>query len=92
MFATTHLNNGSVVYKYSLFMTVNYSKMKSGIAEIGELVYETIFRAPSFKNVHDELLDNVVPAIEGSDKKRVLVMGIGPSGNPSYLPGLYLCP
>ena len=82
VFATTHLNNSSVVYKYSLFMTVNYSKMKSGIAELGELVYETIFRAPSFKNVHDELLDNVIPAIKKSDKKRVLVMGIGPSGSP----------
>ncbi|MBW2981518.1 class I SAM-dependent methyltransferase [Candidatus Woesearchaeota archaeon] len=56
--------------------------MKSGIAELGELVYETIFRAPSFKNVHDELLDNVLPAVKGSDKKRVLVMGIGPSGSP----------
>jgi SAM-dependent methyltransferase len=79
---TTHLNNGSVVYKYSLFINANYPKMKSGIAELGELVYETIFSAPSFKNVHDELLDNVIPAIKGSTPRRVLVMGIGPSGSP----------
>jgi SAM-dependent methyltransferase len=56
--------------------------MKSGIAELGEQVYEAIFSAPSFKNVHDELLDNILPAIKKSDKKRVLVMGIGPSGSP----------
>ena len=57
---------------------------KQEIAELGEAVYNTIFSIPSFANVHTELLANILPAVENSSLKRLLVMGIGPSGLPYY--------
>ena len=55
------------------------------IAEAGELIYNIIFSAPSLSNVYDELLLTVTDNIFFSEKKRMLVMGTGPSGSPYHL-------
>jgi hypothetical protein len=55
------------------------------IAEAGELIYNIIFSAPSLSNVYDELLLTVADKIFFSEKRRLLVMGTGPSGSPYHL-------
>lgn len=59
------------------------SKCKD-VANAGRIIYDVLFKAGSFANVHDELLNVVFSFLEKSDEKRLLVLGPGPLGSPYH--------
>ena len=54
------------------------------VAAAGGSVYDILFSQPSFINVHNELLDAVVPFLEESKERRLLVLGPGPIASPYH--------
>jgi len=54
------------------------------VANAGGTIYDVIFSAASFVNVHDQLLSLVTDFIGKSPSKRLLVLGPGPLGSPYH--------
>lgn len=54
------------------------------VAKVGGTIYDVIFSASSFINVHNELLNTVLPFLKASERKRMLVIGPGPIGSPYH--------
>jgi sulfur relay (sulfurtransferase) DsrF/TusC family protein len=52
------------------------------VAAAGGTIYDVLMSAPSFANVHEELLDTVLPHVEESEERRLLVVGPGPLATP----------